>query len=536
MVSRHLPPTKGYGMNGTEEPTSGAELTASGAASVSTSLKRTSEARDRFAAGADSVRGVRPEILMSWYRCREEYKVNPGLERAPAAAEASTHAIEHDAMFAELGGLASVAAREVDGLDGVVTVADADGRILAAWGDRRCLAAAAECNLAPWSSWSEWASGTNGMGTALESHSPVLVRGPEHWCAGFHTWTCAGVSVRDVVTDEPLAVLNVSCPGITMTDAVLPWLRGAAEAARTKLRMRAQHSGIQLAAAFAGARLPAGTALAAVDPAGKVVLANEEAAALLGTPADTPAYSPPHRWTPQIPTVPGLVRHVVQCARADPKWTGATQIFVPFLGSALPVAARPVFSGIRVIGALLAFGTADGSVPAGFGNSGGPGSPSAAASGVAGSTALGPSAGRDSPPGGTPRVIPVRVVALRDDRWVLLDPREIRYAEADQNKVWLTSDAGRLLAATRGLDHLERQLEGRGFMRIHRRFLVNLARVREIEQGFKGTLFVTTDTHTHETVPVARRHAPELRQALGMLRSERATAGLPDLAATAHPE
>jgi DNA-binding LytR/AlgR family response regulator len=82
--------------------------------------------------------------------------------------------------------------------------------------------------------------------------------------------------------------------------------------------------------------------------------------------------------------------------------------------------------------------------------------------------------------------------------------------------VWLTSDAGRLLAATRGLDHLELQLAGRGFLRVHRRFLVNLGRVREIEQGFKGTLSVTTDTHTHETVPVARRHASQLRQALGM--------------------
>ena len=77
-------------------------------------------------------------------------------------------------------------------------------------------------------------------------------------------------------------------------------------------------------------------------------------------------------------------------------------------------------------------------------------------------------------------------------------------------------DVGRLLAASRGLEHLERQLDGRGFLRVHRRFLVNLGRIREIEPGFKGALFVTTDPHTHETVPVARRHAPELRQALGM--------------------
>jgi len=29
-------------------------------------------------------------------------------------------------------------------------------------------------------------------------------------------------------------------------------------------------------------------------------------------------------------------------------------------------------------------------------------------------------------------------------------------------------------------------------------------------------LFLTTDTQTHETVPVARRHVPHLHQALGL--------------------
>jgi sigma-54 dependent transcriptional regulator, acetoin dehydrogenase operon transcriptional activator AcoR len=479
-------------MNGTEDPTGGTKVTVSGPASAASSLRWTTDAWERFAAGAETVRGVRPEILMSWYRCREEYQVDPSLARAPAAAEASAHSMEHDAMFAEVGGLATAAAREVEGLDAVVTVADGEGRVLASWGSKRGMELAAESNLAPWSAWSEWACGTNGMGTALETHAPTLVRGPEHWCAGFHLWTCAGVAVRDVVTDDPLAVLNISCPDDSLPDTVLPWLRAAAESARAKLRQRARQSGILLVAAFAEARLPAATALAAVDQAGKVVLANSEAAALLGTPADTPAYTPVHRWTPAIPTLPQLTQHVVQCARQDPSWSGATQVFVPFLRTAIPVAARPVFCGAQVIGALLAFGS---------------GHEGLAQSGLA-KTELAS--------GEQPRGAPCRVVALREDRWVLLDPREIRYAEADQNKVWIVSDVGRLLAASRGLDHLERQLDGRGFLRVHRRFLVNLGRIREIEPGFKGTLFVTTDPHAHETVPVARRHAAELRQVLGM--------------------
>jgi sigma-54 dependent transcriptional regulator, acetoin dehydrogenase operon transcriptional activator AcoR len=430
---------------------------------------------------------------MSWYRCREEYQVDPSLARAPAAAEAGAHSMEHDAMFAEIGGLAASAAREVDGLDGVVTVADEEGRVLASWGSDRGIKLAADANLAPWSAWSEWACGTNGMGTALETHAPTLVRGPEHWCAGFHLWTCAGVAIRDVVTDDPLAVLNISCPDDSLPDAVLPWLRAAAESARAKLRQRARQSGILLVAAFAEARLPDTTALAAIDLGGKVVLANSAAAALLGTPADTPAYTPVHRWSPAIPAVPRLTEHVARCARQDPAWVGATQIFVPFLRAAIGVAVRPVFCGSQVIGALFAFG--------------------AGHEGLTGQSAL---VKHELTGGEQTRSLPSRVVALRDDRWVLLDPREIRYAEADQNKVWIVSDIGRLLASSRGLDHLERQLEGRGFLRVHRRFLVNLSRIREIEQGFKGTLFVTTDTRDRETVPVARRHMAELRQVLGM--------------------
>ncbi|MCU1608081.1 MAG: LytTr DNA-binding region, partial [Modestobacter sp.] len=186
-------------MNGAKEPTNGTCPATSGAALSDDGLKRIAAARERFAAGADTVQGVRPEILMSWYRCREEYEVDPLLDRAPAAAEARAHSIEHDAVFAELGGAAACAAAEVDGLDGLVTVADSDGHVLASWGSRRILHLAADSNLVAWSAWSEWASGTNGTGTALHNQRPVLVRGPEHWCQGFHPWMCAGVAVRDVV-------------------------------------------------------------------------------------------------------------------------------------------------------------------------------------------------------------------------------------------------------------------------------------------------------------------------------------------------
>ena len=478
-------------MNGAKEPTTGGFPATNGAASSDEDLGRIAAAREQFVAGADSVHGVRPEILVSWYRCREEYHVDPHVERAPAAAEGTAHSSEHDVVVAELGGLAACAAREVDDLDGVVAVADSDGRVLASWGSPRLLSLAEESNLAPWSSWSERASGTNGMGTALESRNPALVRGPEHWCRGFHSWMCAGVAVRDVIARDPLAALNVSCWETPLPDAVLPWLREAAASTEAKLRHRAHHAGTLLAAALTDARAGPGTPLAAVDTAGKVVLANTEAAVLLGTPADAPAYAPAHRWMPQVPALLQLTRRATARARQDPAWSGSTLLYVPFLDQPLSVAVRPVFDGSQVIGALLAFGSSD----------------------DAGSPEL-----LDEPDAGSSdaRLFPRRVIALRDDRWVLLDPREIRFAETDRDNVWLATDQGRLLAAVRGLDRLEQELTGRGFLRVHRRFLVNLGRVREIEPGFKGALFLATDTRSHETVPVARRHVLRVRQALGL--------------------
>src|SRR5438034_5476322 len=171
-------------------------------------------ARERFLAGDDRVRGVRPEVAVSWYRCREQYRVDPGLSQAPvASAQAefpAEHSLEQEVVLAQLGAAAASISSEVESLVGVVTVADGAGRILSVQGDRSTLRRARDSNMAPWSCWSEWATGTNGMGTALEAHGPVLISGPEHWCTGFHEWVCAGVAVRDAVTHDAVAVLDVS--------------------------------------------------------------------------------------------------------------------------------------------------------------------------------------------------------------------------------------------------------------------------------------------------------------------------------------
>src|SRR6201991_2074236 len=95
-------------------------------------FRAVSAARERFLAGDDRVRGVRPEVATSWYRCREQYHVDPGLSIAPPASEqeesSAEHTLEQEIVFAQLGGAAASIASEVENVGGVVTVTDGAAR------------------------------------------------------------------------------------------------------------------------------------------------------------------------------------------------------------------------------------------------------------------------------------------------------------------------------------------------------------------------------------------------------------------------
>jgi hypothetical protein len=425
-------------------------------------------------------------VAISWHRCREQYRVDPHLTEAPLAVQEIDHTLEHDVIFTELGGLAATVAREVGGLSGIVTVTDASGRILAAWGNQATLARASDSNLAPWFCWSECAAGTNGIGTALEAHGPVLISGAEHWCQAFHNWVCAGVAVRDVVTKEPIAVLNVSCWRTQLPGSAGGWLANAVTQTQCTLRRRARGRGAELVAAFTQARARSGAALAAVDTAGKVVIADDAASMLMGVPASTPAVDPTVRWNPGLPGLLAVARYASKHAAHNPDWVGTTQIFTHLADEPTSVSIRPVFLSGHLVGSLIWFGASDGQQL--------------------------PQAERP----GHHQVQSRRLVAMRDNRMVLLRMSEVYYAESDGNDVWLSTDEGQLRAASQGLDKLDAELADADFLRVHRRYVVNLSRIREIERGFNGELILVMDSQTSDKVPVSRRNAPAVRRALGI--------------------
>ncbi|WP_406690099.1 LytTR family transcriptional regulator DNA-binding domain-containing protein [Saccharopolyspora sp. ID03-671] len=443
---------------------------------------------ERFVRGEDDIAGVRPEVALSWHRCRDQYRVDPKLTEAPVAITDVDHSLEHDVVIAELGFRAASVVDEVSSIGGVVTVADASGRVLAEWGNKDTRNFAAKANLAPWYCWSESATGTNGMGTALETTAPVVIRGPEHWCQAFHDWNCAGVAVRDVVTKQPVAVLNISCWRSELPKAAGAWLSNAASRTQFTLRRRARDAGAELIAAYNHARSRAAVSLAAVDPSGRVVIADDRAGVLLGVPSCTPAPDPAERWNPGLPGLIRAVRYAAKQASRNPDWVGSTQIFTHLADEPTPVSIRPVFQFGHLVGNIVVFGTSEGEqMPRSE-----PG-------------ATVPEQGRAP-----------RIVASRENRMVLLRPPEVAFAESDGSDVWLSTDQGKLRASSPALDKIERELGGAGFLRVHRQYVVNLDRIREVERGFKGELALVMDNEANTMVPVSRRNAPVVRKALGL--------------------
>ena len=155
------------------------------------------------------------------------------------------------------------------------------------------------------------------------------------------------------------------------------------------------------------------------------------------------------RSTPRSAGKPGLdlgrlARHAIKQARLDHDWVGSTQIVTELSSEPCRITLRPVFLADQPIGTLALFGSEHGDPIE-----------------------------RERP---EPRLSPpARIVGVSGERMVLLHRPEVHFAEADGNDVWLVTDEGRLQAAVRGIDKLEEELAGGEFLRVHRRFLVNLS-------------------------------------------------------------
>jgi two-component system response regulator LytT len=121
------------------------------------------------------------------------------------------------------------------------------------------------------------------------------------------------------------------------------------------------------------------------------------------------------------------------------------------------------------------------------------------------------------------RITPAAEAAVRIERVpvekagkkLLLQVSDICHVMAKDDYSYIFTDGERYLS-TLSLADLEQKLEPEGFFRVHRRYLVNLKRVKEVAPMYGGTMELTLDDGAATEVPVSRRRAPALKRALGL--------------------
>jgi two-component system response regulator LytT len=108
-----------------------------------------------------------------------------------------------------------------------------------------------------------------------------------------------------------------------------------------------------------------------------------------------------------------------------------------------------------------------------------------------------------------------RIPVEKGGKKLLLPVDDIFHIMAKDDYSYLHTDGERYLS-TMSLSTLESKLEAQGFYRVHRRFLVNLAKVSEVVPMYGGTLLLTLKDRNRTQVPVSRRRVPALKKVLGL--------------------
>ncbi|MFI0844174.1 sigma-54-dependent Fis family transcriptional regulator [Mesorhizobium sp. IMUNJ 23232] len=145
----------------------------------------------RSASGGINAQGI--EAPLNSDRDEIEYLTRTNAELLAAAQRS----------FASLGQL-------LDGTGAMLVLADSDGVLIDAIGDKKTLHDGMDIHLAIGGKWNEDAVGTNGIGTALWTGEPIFVHAAEHFCAGIKSWTCAGAPIRDPLDGKIIGVVDLS--------------------------------------------------------------------------------------------------------------------------------------------------------------------------------------------------------------------------------------------------------------------------------------------------------------------------------------
>ena len=169
--------------------------------------------RDKFEVGKCSEDQLDPyerTLVKDWMRCRM-LGVDPGMHEGIILPEDEYKtAIANSCFIIEKAEpILNRVSTLLTGVPGILMLTDEQGTILYIIGDPSVrLRAAENSNLIEGSRWLESMAGTNGIGTAIAQKEAVHVYSNEHYCEGWHQWSCAATPILDPFNNETLGAVN----------------------------------------------------------------------------------------------------------------------------------------------------------------------------------------------------------------------------------------------------------------------------------------------------------------------------------------
>ncbi len=105
-----------------------------------------------------------------------------------------------------------------------------------------------------------------------------------------------------------------------------------------------------------------------------------------------------------------------------------------------------------------------------------------------------------------------RMVVKVGERFMLVDSKDIIYATVDDGIVTVATDEWRGTSNLRTLDELITNLDPTVFWRVHRSYVVNLRRIKEVIPWFSRTLQLKMSDEIETEIPVSRSQTRRLKE------------------------
>ena len=169
--------------------------------------------RDNFEIGRiadDQLDPYEKTLVQDWQRCRTlgiDSSMRDGIILPEVQYQA---ALKNNCFIIEKSEpILNKVSHLLAGVPGILILTDNQGTILYIVGDPSVrMRAADESGLIEGSCWLESLGGTNGIGTAIAQKEAVHIYANEHFCEGWHKWSCAATPILDPFSQEILGVVD----------------------------------------------------------------------------------------------------------------------------------------------------------------------------------------------------------------------------------------------------------------------------------------------------------------------------------------